>query len=80
MMKILTMKTAISCLVEEHREAVLLYQLAVSLATVHYPEPLNEGEKSAYKVIPLLIGDCFLKWEAIPEDMRPAHYLLTTVS
>lgn len=53
-----------------------LYNDVSALASSRYPEPLNEDERAAYRLLPELIEDCRVSWGLIPPHACSVHYLL----
>ena len=63
--------------IEDHREAVATYREISTFAASGYPERLTDEQRDAYSLLPTLMDDCKEKYDALPVESRPNHYLLT---
>lgn len=58
-----------------HSSWVEAWTEAVETASGSYPAPLSESQRQVYLLIPDLLDRCRESFEAIPEHLRPVHYL-----
>jgi len=73
----MTKKKTTTELIAEHAEWLQLYREISVLAGAGYPAQLTEDEMASYRSLPDLLDHCKESFEAIPEALRPEHYLMT---
>ena len=62
--------------IENHRDAVALYEEVSRIASAHYPDPLAEEQRDAYLLLPYMLNLCRDAYSLLDPDIRPVHYLL----